>query len=198
MSDSADVVDCSFVQAWWVEVSCLVCFLLGFAILRGKRSRGERTPGSEEAPEAVGSSNPEAGVETPGDARAFVDLMQFLQLDTKALRQPAGDASALELFRRVRQAGCRMDEALCSQLLDRGVGAELPHLVTEVARFAHAHLEMTSPLCASIMRAYLGAGMAQEARCLYDEVSARGVALEDEVDDLYDEILAKDVLDSSS
>mmetsp|Transcript_91908 Transcript_91908/g.213629 ORF Transcript_91908/g.213629 Transcript_91908/m.213629 type:complete len:192 (-) Transcript_91908:100-675(-) len=191
MATAVDIVDCNFLQAWWLEISVVVFFLLGFAILRGKRVGGR--VGNEESSDR----GHEDAAQKPGDALTMGKLLDFLQQDPKVLAE-TGNTSALQLFNRARTSKCHIDEALCSRLLERCSGAELPSLVGEVARFSRTHLQMTTQLCSVLMRAYADAGMPQEARRLYDDALARGVELQEEADDLYDAILSKEAVKSNS
>mmetsp|Transcript_8412 Transcript_8412/g.22853 ORF Transcript_8412/g.22853 Transcript_8412/m.22853 type:complete len:200 (-) Transcript_8412:85-684(-) len=199
MAVSFELAEC--MQVWWVEVTFLVSFLLGWALLRGKwRLGGGTYPVARDSEEAIGENATKSDDvrHAPGGAKAMRELIGFLKQDVKALPEATREAPALDLFRQAQLYGCRIDEAACSQLLDAGARAELPLFVGEVAGLTRSRLQLNAALCRSLMRAYVAVGLVQEARGIYDEASAKCLELDDEVDDLYDEILANEALSSNS
>mmetsp|Transcript_130363 Transcript_130363/g.405529 ORF Transcript_130363/g.405529 Transcript_130363/m.405529 type:complete len:198 (+) Transcript_130363:139-732(+) len=193
MALSEDMADC--MQAWWVEAAFLLSFALGWALLRGKwRLVGAAQPVVEDGLEVDEISKKEAIRRLPGDADAMHELLRFLRQDLQALSQASLEARAGELFQRARRPGVRVDEALCGQLLEASSQARLPSLVREVASLARSQHKLSASLCQSLMRAYVATGLLGEAQAVYGEASERCLTLDEEVDDLYDEILAKDAM----
>lgn len=168
--DLSNALDgCGLAPLWWAEMSAFVCFLLGAALLRRKSA----SPCSSELDGAATLAKPD------------LSSLQLAAID---------NPNVSELLNLMQRPACPTEEeGLCIRLLASIAESGCPDLVAQAASCARQRLQLTSPLCAALLRAYASAGLDSEARGLYAEVLAQAVELDDEAEELYDALLGKDL-----
>mmetsp|Transcript_5104 Transcript_5104/g.15752 ORF Transcript_5104/g.15752 Transcript_5104/m.15752 type:complete len:157 (-) Transcript_5104:160-630(-) len=149
MSAAAEAVDCAFVQVWWFELSVAICFLLGFALLRRRRSEDAKLlagqpkagPEAPRAPWAAGGPMDEArclelldgGAAGPGGmdevaavARAQLPLTPRLSVALMRAYMAAGRRDeARAVYDEATAAGVELDDE-ADDLYDAILAAALP------------------------------------------------------------------------
>lgn len=169
--------DACGVDVWWTDMSTVVCFLLGAALFNKRVTQHPLLQSCwKRASEASSMLRPRTACD-----KADPDV-----------GEAAEKLDAEELLGLVQRSALPLQEGVCLKLLASCAEGDLAGLESEVRSCAR-QLPLTPPLCSALVRAYIRAGLDAEAKSLYQEALAQEVDLDEEAEELYDAMLARDL-----